>query len=305
MSADPLVSVIVPCFNLARFLPHAIDSVRRQTWTAIEMIVVDDGSTDDTAQVAARLGVSVVRQRNRGLSHARNAGLRAARGDFIVFLDADDELLPDAVQSGVDVLMRQPAAAGVARRAVLIDADGRSLPTTHPMLTTTDIYRELLLTNFVWTPGAAVFRRDAVAAVGGFTPEAPAASDYALLLRLARTGRLVVDVRDAVRYRKHEANMSHDPILMLRAVLTALHRERTHVSGAHVDALCLGHRQWRAFYGEQLVEQLRGEWRGRRRLAVLLRGGWFLLRRCPERAAVHVRRKVVKALSWKRGIALR
>ena len=105
----PLVTVVIPCRDQAHFLGWAIRSATRQNYPRVETIVVDDGSTDETADVAAAAGAIVVRQLHaQGVAAARNAGLRLARGKYIVFLDADDELLPDAITSGVDTLEREP-----------------------------------------------------------------------------------------------------------------------------------------------------------------------------------------------------
>ncbi len=292
-----LATVVMPCFNQAHYLATAIESVRGQSWPAVEAVVVDDGSTDDTADVARRMGATLVRQHNQGLASARNAGLAAARGDYIVFLDADDELLPHAVRSGIDALGRHPDAGAVARRARLMDARGRPLPTNHPVLTSADLYYELLLTNFVWTPGAALFRREAVRAVGGFPVAEPATADYALLLALARRGLLVVEPLEVVRYRKHECNMSRDPMLMLRAALATLNRERRHLPRAYRPAWLEGRRRWQAFYGEQLVADLRREWHGPRRFSILARGALFLCHRCPAHAAIHARRKLARVVA--------
>src|SRR5688500_17208365 len=96
--SDGRTSVVVTCFNHAGYLPDALRSVLEQTVAPCEIIVVDDGSTDDTSTVAAAFDrVRVVRQSNQGLSAARNAGLRACSGDFVIFLDADDRLLPRAI----------------------------------------------------------------------------------------------------------------------------------------------------------------------------------------------------------------
>ena len=86
----PLVSVIVPAYNAERYLAEALESIFAQGHAALEVIVVDDGSTDDTGTIAASLGVQLVRQTNRGAGAARNAGVAVARGDFLAFLDADD-----------------------------------------------------------------------------------------------------------------------------------------------------------------------------------------------------------------------
>jgi ABC-type polysaccharide/polyol phosphate transport system ATPase subunit len=296
-SCPPVVSVVIPCFNHARYLPAALASVHAQRCLTVESIVVDDGSHDDSAAVAEAHGATMVRrQRNRGLSHARNAGLEAVRGEFVVFLDADDELLPDALRTGVYALQERPSAGVIVRRCALMDGQGQALPVTHAVLESDDLYRELLLTNFVWTPGAAVFRTTAIRSIGGFPPDVPAAADYSVFLQLARRGLVVSDPRDAVRYRKHDGNMSHDPVLMLRQTLAVLNQETRHVPPSHLGALEEGQRRWRAFYGTKLVEQLRHEWRGRRRRSALARGGAFLIWQCPRDAAAHIYRKLSRAV---------
>src|SRR5438045_8737275 len=99
-ASTPMISVSIPCYNQAHLLPEAIESVLAQTYAHIEGIVVDDGSLDDTSQVANRYaGIRCIRQQNQGLSGARNTGLRESLGDFIMFLDADDRLTPNAVKA--------------------------------------------------------------------------------------------------------------------------------------------------------------------------------------------------------------
>src|SRR6266496_4166301 len=94
-----LVSVVIPCYNHAHFLSEAIESVMAQTWQQFEVIVVDDGSVDNTREVALRYsGVRYIRQTNQGLSASRNTGLRHSNGNFLVFLDADDRLRPAALE---------------------------------------------------------------------------------------------------------------------------------------------------------------------------------------------------------------
>jgi glycosyltransferase involved in cell wall biosynthesis len=97
-SGMPTVSVVIPCFNQAHFLATAIASAHAQQRVFVDTIVVDDGSRDDAAAVAKSCGAgTIIRQQNEGVSAARNAGLREARGEFVVFLDADDELIPDVL----------------------------------------------------------------------------------------------------------------------------------------------------------------------------------------------------------------
>src|SRR5215210_2105808 len=98
-AGTPLVSVIIPCYNQAHFLGEAIESVLGQSYPNFEIVVVDDGSPDDTAEVAARYPeVRYICQDNQGLSAARNTGLGQSEGEYVVFLDADDRLLPEALE---------------------------------------------------------------------------------------------------------------------------------------------------------------------------------------------------------------
>ena len=122
------VSVVIPCFNQGRFLGEAIASAAAQRGLVSEIVVVDDGSTDETPAVATRDGsVRYLRQERRGLSEARNSGWRASSGDYLVFLDADDRLLPGAVEAGFEAFRRWPQAAFVFGHYELINERGRSL----------------------------------------------------------------------------------------------------------------------------------------------------------------------------------
>ena len=128
-SDQPVVSVVIPCFNQGRFLADAIDSVLGQTHRS-EAIVVDDGSTDNTLAVVKNYaGVVLIQQRNQGAAVARTSGLRQSRADFVVFLDADDRLLPDAVATGLEYLSMHGDWAFVTGHARLIDIDGSVIGT--------------------------------------------------------------------------------------------------------------------------------------------------------------------------------
>src|SRR5713101_4173715 len=118
----PLVSVIIPSYNHAQFLGQAIESVLAQSYSNFELIVVDDGSTDNTTEVARRYSpVRYIYQENAGLSSARNSGLRQSRGEFLVFLDADDRLLPHALETGISCMREHPECAFVSGHCRVID----------------------------------------------------------------------------------------------------------------------------------------------------------------------------------------
>jgi glycosyltransferase involved in cell wall biosynthesis len=296
MINGPLVSVVIPCLNQGEYLRAALRSVAAQTHGHRETIVVDDGSTDNTALVAEQGGATVVRQRHAGLGAARNAGLRASRGRYVIILDADDELIADAMESGVAVLDRNQHACMVARCCMLIDAVGRPLPTLCPEPATGDLYGEWLVRNFVWTPGAAMFRREPLAALGGFPADVGPAADYAVYLELARAGCVVFDRREVVRYRQHDSNMSRDAARMLAATLAVLRRERSRVPPRYQAQYRRGLHAWRTFYGEEIIQQLRSAVRrghvGRRELA----GVSLLLRECRGLVMTHMRRKLARII---------
>src|SRR5688500_17292567 len=111
-SAEPLVSVVIPCYNQAHYLSEADESALAQSYGAVETLVVDDGSADNSGEIAARYPrARYLRQGNRGAAAARNAGLAASSGELVLFLDADDRLLTEAVAVGVEAFRANPAIA--------------------------------------------------------------------------------------------------------------------------------------------------------------------------------------------------
>jgi len=290
------VTVVVPCFNQARFLPGAVASVRAQGYEQVDCLVVNDGSTDETAAVAAAMDVRLLEQPNRGVSAARNAGLSAATTDLIVFLDADDELLPDAVARAAAALATDPDAQIVVGRCAVMDADGRALPAFHDAVDAAHLYDAWLSRNFVWTPGAAMFRRSALADLGGFPLPVGPAADYAVYLRFARAGRVRLIPHELVRYRQHAASMSRDPALMLRATLAVLRGELRQAPAAMRERIDVGWGRWCEWYGEQIVSRLQIDWHARRLGTNQVRALMTLLRYCPRVALRHARHKAGRVL---------
>jgi GT2 family glycosyltransferase len=293
------VSIVIPCFNQARYLAAAIQSALTQPITEIECLVVDDGSTDHTALVARSAGATLLTQGNAGVSSARNTGLDAARGELVVFLDADDELVPGAVALMAAELEQAADAAAAVGRCQPIDNEGRALPAHYDPIDPARLYQEWLPKNFVWTPGAAIFRRDALREIGGFPPRLGPGADYAVYLRLARTGHVrFVDV-PVVRYRQHESSMSTDPALMLRTTLAVLRRERRQTDAMLVPDVEHGMQQWREFYGTQIVECLRRDVKRGRFGIRQARMLGTLLARCPRVATRHAIQKMRLALGFR------
>lgn len=241
MKPAPLVSIIIPCYRQAHYLDDAIQSVRSQTYRHFEIIVVNDGSPDNTSEVAARYqGLKCIRQRNLGLSTARNTGLQASAGDYIVFLDADDRLLPDALQTGVDSLDAFPDSAFVYGFCAFIDHDGAPIPTPPHVSISHKHYRALLQENHIWTPGAAMFRRSIFARVKGFDPSLfRGCEDLDLYLRIAKDSPIHCHGKISLQYRKHDASMSRNKFRILRAANDLYHKHLREVKGdRELEEIC-------------------------------------------------------------------
>jgi glycosyltransferase involved in cell wall biosynthesis len=292
------VSVVIPCYNHGRFLRDAIESVRRQSWPDVELIVVDDGSTDDSRTVAAGFAeVKLVRQSNEGLSAARNRGLHASSGEIVIFLDADDILLPGAAEAAVRSLTAQPDAMMTFGRLEYMDAEGRPLDNPVPRVTS-NFYEEFLKRNYIRTPAVAAFRRGIFDVAGEFDPRCSPSADYDLYLRISRRFAIAAHEVAVARYRQHPGSMSRNARLMLPATLMVLKRQRPVVERAPdlSAAYRFGLRRCREFYGEQLVEQFRVALRTPRGGREALACAFDLLRLYPRGVVKHLLKKTSLAL---------
>jgi len=268
LSPPSVVSVIVPCFNLAHLLADAIESILAQTDQHFELLVVDDGSTDKCEAVAARYPtVRYLRQENRGLAAARNAGLTASVGDLVVFVDADDRLVPRALEIGRQTLVAHPELAFVSGHFRYIGADGRPHPTITQPCPSGDSYAALLRTNYIRMHATVMYRRAALTAIGAFDQGLRACEDYELYLRIAREHPIACHHHIVAEYRLRSGSMSEDPALMLRSVLKVLRAERAHLppQPSYRAAYREGRRFWRGLYAERLVRRMRhaedaGDW---------------------------------------------
>jgi glycosyltransferase involved in cell wall biosynthesis len=290
------VSIVIPCYNQARFVGEAIESARRQVGAEVEVIVVNDGSTDRSPAIidafaAIDARVRVISQPNRGLSSARNAGLDAARGTIVIFLDADDRLHPGAASAAVQSFSRHPEAMMTFGRCTLIDEQGQPMLTDLPVVER-DFYAELLRRNFIWTPAMAAFRRQLFATIGRFDCSVNASADYDLYLRVARTLPIVSHDRVVADYRQHGSNMSRNPVAMLDATLAVLASQRSYID-AHPQFSKMyweGRRAWRAFYGEHLVERFRSALHAKQYRSAWRDAG-HLLRLYPRGVCYHLLKK--------------
>ncbi len=209
-----LVSIVVPAYNASSYLADALDALAAQDHPDVEIIVVDDGSGDDTADIArARPGVKVVQQANAGPSAARNAGIAVAKGEFITFCDADDRFRPTKVSAQVGYLREHPGVGCVLAQHETFYADGTSRP-------------DWLTDEEGVQPQSALVRRSVVEQVGGFNPDYRLTEGLEWLSRMRDQGvRIEVVPGVHVDRRIHDQNLSYQRAGLQHHMLRSL-RER-------------------------------------------------------------------------------
>jgi glycosyltransferase involved in cell wall biosynthesis len=217
MSA-PTVSVIIPTYNRRDLVQRAIQSVLNQTYRDFEIVVVDDGSTDNTREVVeGRDRVRYLRQTNAGPASARNLGIRQAQGKLIAFLDSDDLWLPEFLSTQVGVLSRYPEVALVCARSRVGKKEAKDFSLRRELIVG-DLYPKLFERSFVRTP-AAVVRKSSLDAVGGFNESYPWSEDHDLWLRIAAKYPIGYVNRYLVRIGRQSDNISRDRMRPLDAHL--------------------------------------------------------------------------------------
>lgn len=220
----PTVSVIIPAYNQSQFVSQAIDSVLAQTFTDYEIIVINDGSTDNTAEVLEQYKdrICIITQTNAGLSAARNSGLRIARGEVVGLLDADDVWYPEALSAVVSYLRKNPHIDLVSGAWDNIDESGKTIRG----LTRSSGFQPMVQADFLKTfalgtlfpPSSVVIRRRCFDCCGFFDTTLKALEDWDFWLRLAIHGHKL-DLMDTpvVHYRRHRGCMTLEPQRMERA----------------------------------------------------------------------------------------
>ncbi|MDO9170989.1 MAG: glycosyltransferase [bacterium] len=208
----PLVSVITATYNMGHYLRETVDSILAQTHDRLELIIVDDGSTDDTWKVleeyAADPRVKIVRQANAGQTAAKNRGLREASGQFVGFCDADDRWLPEKLARQLPHFENAPSLGVVYTDFTCIDGEGRPTPAPRMECFSGRITSQLLVDNFVNFP-SALARREAIEKVGGFDTSLSMSIDYNLWLRISVDWDFRYLPETLVEYRLWEGQMSH------------------------------------------------------------------------------------------------
>ncbi len=227
MHEDELVSIIIPAFNASSTVRDTLDSVRKQTHRRLEIIVVDDGSSDDTAEIveahaAEDERVRLIRQENGGVARARNAGVAASRADFMAPVDADDLWHPEKISRQLAALRAAGSEAGYAYTfSRHIDAAGRVTHDDGHYIEGAAFLRSILQ-NHIGNGSTLLIRREAFESVGGYDPALRDAGlqgseDYLLQVLIARHWRVVCVPAYLTGYRVVAGTMSHNRLRMMRS----------------------------------------------------------------------------------------
>jgi len=209
--STPTLTIVTPCLNAAATIEQTLESVAEQLREGDEHLVIDGGSTDGTLDLVRAAGVRFVSEPDRGLSDAMNKGIRLARGDVLGWLNADDVLLPGALDAVRTAFESRPDADWAAGICTIVDAGGaeirKGVTAYKRMLLRRYSLRALLTQNFVMAPATFV-RREAYEAVGGFDERFAYSMDYDVWLQLARRGDPVVIDRPLASFRMAGESLS-------------------------------------------------------------------------------------------------
>lgn len=211
-----MVSVIIPNYNHARYLSDAIDSILAQTYSNYEILVIDDGSTDNSREVAAQYGdkINYIYKDNAGLSAARNTGIRRSKGEFIALLDADDMYQPEFMQTLVQVLKTRKAVDGVYCGYQFYTDEGEPMSQIENRVFPDDqMYKTFWGANY-WVPECVIMRRKCYETAGPYDESLRALEDWDVWLRILAQHRVTGLTDVLIRHRALPNSMSSDPVKM-------------------------------------------------------------------------------------------
>lgn len=232
MTRQPLVSVVIPAYNAERFLARTLASALQQTCQAIEVIVVDDGSKDETRRIAEAIArtdfrVRVISVENGGVASARNIGIQEARAEFIAFLDSDDLWHPSKLERQIGAMSTRDgiAAAGVFSLMRVIDPADQVIGTGCVFTASGYIYTRHLYARPVGNGSSLLVRRQVARDLGGFDPQCEACEDLEFELRIAAKYPLHVIQMFLVAYRVYPGSSSSNGPKMARSLIKLIGRE--------------------------------------------------------------------------------
>ncbi|WP_143960041.1 glycosyltransferase family 2 protein [Litoribacter populi] len=271
-----LVSVIITCYNHGKFLKQAVESTIDQGLDKLEIIVVDDGSSDHTAEVAQQLPVRYVYQANQGLSAARNTGVKQSRGKYLAFLDADDYFKKGGLRTNMQILQRKPYLA------LVVGSHEKVYEKTGEVFICNEIVKEdhfyhMLIGNYIGMHAAVLYSRWVLNEFL-FDTRLKMCEDYDIYLKIMRKYEVVHHEAVVAAYRIHNTNMSSNFSKMLKAALYVLRVNKKLISSPREkDAYRAGGRFWKKYYTQEMINELKGG-----KINLDYYGFWMLINQSPR-----------------------
>lgn len=255
----PSISVVIPCFNTGHFLSDALASVKNQSFTEWEVIVVDDGSTDVTHEVVAQFEdnrIHYIFQENQGLSAARNTGIKAANSENIALLDADDIWQVDYLEKMYDEIVSHPEAVAFYCGFKYIDPEGKQIGVPQLRVVPTNEFPSVILKQNWLVPSSVIFRKEVINEVGFFDESLHAVEDWDMWIKISTRGLFVGVPQNLVKYRLHNTNMSKDPCLMVSSHLNLIENRVGPPEGNPSEWTDLKRMFYRCFYNQSAERYL-------------------------------------------------
>lgn len=251
-----LVSVIIPIYNQGIYLKDSIGSILSQDYPLKEIIVVNDGSQDQIDTIVRQYkNIVYIHQENQGVSVARNNGLKHSKGEFIIFLDADDILLPGAITCQINKIKQHPDVAFVSGGHVHMDKNLSILKEVSSPVQN-NFYEALLTGNYIGMHASVLYRRFIFEQLA-FDPAFKTGEDYDLLLKIVYKFPVYNHTKPIAGYRLHGDNISRHPSKMLKNVLLALENQKPLLTTTEQKkAYKRGRFNWIYYYGHQMYEEL-------------------------------------------------
>lgn len=263
MSATPLFSIVIACYNGEEFLDEAIQSVLKQSYKHFEIIAIDDGSTDDTSLIVqAYPTVNYISQQNKGVCKARNVGLQNVNGKYLIFLDQDDFLPSQRLENDLIEFSKNSSCAYIFGWTAEVDSEGnkiRSKSEITPYFDTVD-YSTVLEGHLLVPPGTVTFDVDKLKSVSGFNELLRSSEDLDLYLRLAQQYPIFCHNQITLYYRRHNNNWSsrYGETMSLSEILARLDEQKKEIhENPQLLISCLkGKTHWKNLLGPRCVGEL-------------------------------------------------
>ncbi len=226
MIEDNQVSVIIPSYNSAHFVTTAVDSVLAQTYQNFEILVIDDGSRDNTREVLERYGTRIcyINQENAGVAAARNKGIEQSRGRYVSFLDADDTWYPEKLEKQVEALSKNPNCKFCYSAVMWVDDNLEELGIRHSHRKTSPLEDLLFYGNIIGSTCGVICERNLLNEIGGFDPNLSQCADWDMWIRLAMNTEFHYIEEPLITYRQHNLSMSNNARLLEKDSLIVMEK---------------------------------------------------------------------------------